>query len=559
MRGCTLQTPKSWAPRFLKSHSYLYSIILYLFRNLTGAAEIHPKGFLGTSLAFKSCMFKNTMIILFFCGLNLVTSPTYAFPLPKDVLVTIIQKLQELQYKAATEKEAMACAKGRTSLMLVNHATRNAMIEFEKISKLRKFEEEKANLKRVCVRTNSEGKLEEIPEEQASENCQREWAYLTVGFNPRTYRKEPKTLFGFTPLHLASYLRSPEAIQSTLEEMIKNHGPESVMAALNSPDSEGNSPLDLTFKYSLRGREKLAALKSVELLLKNGANPNFQNTSGESSFMRAVKSQNLEVADLMHKASPINLKLEDQVGTIFHWAIKTRQKDIFKFLTRLGNPLEIREILNSPDRSGEHPLYSVFPGRSGYVDISWLKLLLENGADPNLQGNADETLVYRALNSRMLYPEHKEKFNEIIELLASYSASLPLHFVANSPSEDTAKWIELFSKSKLDYSIKNHEGRTAFHDAIRSHNLVFVEKALRQQPATIHVSTNQGETATQMAEKEMNQLQGRIRQLKSDQQYYSFAPEQVKNYQLKIHATEKELKDAEAILKLVISETKTSN
>ena len=96
---------------------------------------------------------------------------------------------------------------------------------------------------------------------------------------------------------------------------------------VNTSDEEGNYPLVLACSYKDDDM--------IELLLSKGADPNVHGPNGETPLGLAAKYSLKAVKMLVDKGADVNAKY-DPGFTALHWARKTGQKEVVKFLLEKG-------------------------------------------------------------------------------------------------------------------------------------------------------------------------------------------------------------------------------
>ncbi|MCJ7525875.1 MAG: ankyrin repeat domain-containing protein [Candidatus Aminicenantes bacterium] len=230
---------------------------------------------------------------------------------------------------------------------------------------------------------------------QVTDNLKRNrWHYLQVNLWEELAQKlielgvniNQQDLEGRTPLLLCCHERDGRRAKYLAE-----HG-----ADLSLADNNGQTPLLAATRESNLGL--------MEWLLQKGAPMNVRDRSGISPLLFSQYNKTKIELLLRYKADP---NIQDNNGnTILH------------LLADSGNPEALELLLlclrngasvNQRNRMGETPLIKAF----NHVDLSKLKLLMENGADPNVLTARNETLLDLA---------QKQGRKEALSLLRRYGA-----------------------------------------------------------------------------------------------------------------------------------------
>ena len=187
---------------------------------------------------------------------------------------------------------------------------------------------------------------------------------------------------GKSPLHIAV-----ARANFPLVEMLLNYG-----AAANCQDLDGNTPLHLSTHIDILG-----------LLIHLGqANPNIPNNQGFCALHIAVcrldissiqlllrRSADLNVADNSNWLTPLHLLTSDRDFGLFAGKDDGKRIKIANLLCSMSNAIDV----NFQDRSGNSPLHNV-----AVLEIEeacdLLRILLENGADPNLTNARKQTPLH---------------------------------------------------------------------------------------------------------------------------------------------------------------------
>lgn len=298
------------------------------------------------------------------------------------------------------------------------------------------------------------------------------------------YQDEELTLETTTPLNIyLSRLRPKIEIVSLLLENKANP---------NQTDSYGNNSLYYAIdNYYCDEVKNPYGCKPeiIELLLKFGANIYQQNKEKTSPLSYAVSNWNVDVISIFQEHEKINYKIKtEKNGNLFHSLFQNpiRFEGSYNYFNDLSNLeklinllLENKIDINGKNKNGETPLMMAFDNKniiqlllSKGADINLtdnkgnttlhfaalgqpekLKLLLENGVNPNLK-NKNKKNAYEYLISNL--NKASKKTTECISILYNLTPhtdnELTLTesiFIGNL--EYTQKLIELDS-NKTDYN-----------------------------------------------------------------------------------------------------------
>lgn len=220
----------------------------------------------------------------------------------------------------------------------------------------------------------------------------------------------------------------------------------------SSRDSMGNTPLHIAI-------ESGASLDQITYLIESGADINARNRNGDSPLFLAVKN---------------NLRA---VGEI----LLARQADVFATNTENYSPLRMAmtlggevqdwilssEVIKDFDGIGNTPLHYA----AEWQLDSAVSVLLEKGANPNVQNSNGETPLFNAVKTdststlRILIQSGCNK--EIRDFLGNTA----LHACVRYDAKNSA--VILIS-SGIDVNAQNISGKTALHEASRAGKIPMV-------------------------------------------------------------------------------------
>lgn len=197
-------------------------------------------------------------------------------------------------------------------------------------------------------------------------------------------------------LHLAINANRKDSHLCTIEVLL--HYAE-LAVHVNSQDEQGNT--------SLHRAAATNNPKTIELILKSGADPNLKNKKGEIPLFRAVEMKNIENVRLLLKYNSDANSVNNSGYTLFFLATKLvsqNEDDEFRLFEAL---LEGGADVNALDGHGNTPLHYLVCKNNPRI----VKLLLGYEPDPGVKDKEGRTpLLVSILSSNY----------EILQLLLSY-------------------------------------------------------------------------------------------------------------------------------------------
>ena len=182
---------------------------------------------------------------------------------------------------------------------------------------------------------------------------------------------------------------------------------------------------------------------------------------------RAVKSDDLKTVREIIKSNPhlVNSSIDSSGNTPLYYVVKKGNIEIVKLLLENGaDP-------NTPDSAGETPLSLAV----GYRHIEIVKLLLENGADPNIPDSKRRALLYQTV---------QYGFKEIAELLLTYGANpnakggsgfTPLHWAVQ---KNNPEMVDLLLNHGANINEKGISGETPLSFALTYRDIEIINLLL---------------------------------------------------------------------------------
>jgi|ERR1041384_782558 ankyrin repeat protein len=198
----------------------------------------------------------------------------------------------------------------------------------------------------------------------------------------------------------------------------------------------------------------------VELLLRNGADPNARDGSGETPLTRTVTAEN--AALLIKAGADVNTK-DNSGSTPLHWKGVGDNSEVASMLLKSGATLEPR------DDEGRTPLAIAALHGSHRV----LTLLLAKGSDIEATDKMGRTPLFHAVGR--YWPKN---WSETGQILFDHGANInaqdkdgatPLHFACSATNVDAVAWLLTHGASP---SAKNKFGQTPLAGTKLSRSMV---------------------------------------------------------------------------------------
>lgn len=150
---------------------------------------------------------------------------------------------------------------------------------------------------------------------------------------------------------------------------------------IKAVDGIGNTPLHYAAEWKLNS--------SVAVLLEKGANPNTQNSNGETALFSAVKADSPSTLELLIK-NGANQDSRDYLGnTALHTCVRYDAKNAATVLIYGGADIDAQNM------SGKTPLHEA--ARAGRTAM--VSLLLTNGANINATDTTGKTVLIDSIQS----------------------------------------------------------------------------------------------------------------------------------------------------------------
>jgi ankyrin repeat protein len=284
---------------------------------------------------------------------------------------------------------------------------------------------------------------------------------------------------GSTPLHLAIYHMSPEAVQlfldrgadvtlqngkgqAALHQALQRGDPDIIQLVLSRAnvnadalDNNGSTPLHLA-------ASEAEVLSGAQLLLKNGAKIDLQNKKGQ---------------------------------TALHLASQRGHLDFMELLLNRG------AVVDVPDKDGFTPLHLAI----SKVERRAAELLLKHGANIDLQNNKRQTALHLALQH-----SHPNIIPLLLENGANVDAqdddnSTPLHQAISRADVELSR-VQLLLDRCTKIDLRNNKGQTALHLASQ-HGRLNIMRLLLENGADVDAPDGDGSTPLHQAISDVDPLE----------------------------------------------------
>ncbi len=339
---------------------------------------------------------------------------------------------------------------------------------------------------------------------------------------------------GVTALYLAA---NNQYLRITIMDYLLKAG-----ADINLKDDLGDTPLHQVVKNT--------QLRKAQFLIQAGANVNAQNAQGETPLFYAQTTDMAQM--LINAGADIHLINDFGATPLMHYIqryIPSEPLDIIKLLIETGadintknadglSPLnaalqkskdDIAKLLiekgadvNATDKNGETSLWYILKRYWNYnfpMDI--FKLVIEKGADVNIKNNLGETPLFELINTsdNISYLKFEERLTLLLKEGADINArdnsgNTPLMFLSKKHNsnnnlifdditdhpdfQSTYAFFSLLVKNNADINIRDNDGNTPLHSAIKRGNSILSEMMINLG-ADINLRDVDGNTALMLA------------------------------------------------------------
>jgi ankyrin repeat protein len=233
----------------------------------------------------------------------------------------------------------------------------------------------------------------------------------------------------------------------------------------------------------------------IELLIKQGANPNARDEQGNSA-LHISATRYMDCAKLLiEHGADIDVTNRDGF-TPLHLSVDNNRSDLANTLLFCGANINVKNC------QGNTPLHLAVTKK--YVDL--VEILLRSNADVNIKNYAEETPIYDAIRGNCvdvvrlllekgaytdnenvacspLYLATQSNFSDLVKLLLEYGAhtnvnwsgGTPLHVAVTQNSTEVAK---LFITSNVGIDVTNNEDVSPLQMAIQKGNVSMTDLLL---------------------------------------------------------------------------------
>ena len=219
--------------------------------------------------------------------------------------------------------------------------------------------------------------------------------------------------------------------------------------------ADPNVPKDDNLLHIYSASNSPKHIEGIHLLLKHGANPNSRHHTGKNTLHIAVMFKNEEAVKLLLKyGAEVNAKYKYGQSPL-HMAVRTEINNevVIKLLLTHGADMNARNDLNYT------PLLEAFSDSRFEFNSENIKLLLKNGADPNVC----------QFVTPLFYAVQNKNYADIVQLLLELGANVnardtrdnttPLHWAIDT--EENEKIIKLLFEKGADIEARDKNGYTA--------------------------------------------------------------------------------------------------
>lgn len=239
----------------------------------------------------------------------------------------------------------------------------------------------------------------------------------------------------------------------------------------SSRDSLGNTPLHIAV-YEQVGEDQ------IQFLLDIGSDVNARNRNGDSPLYTAVQQNSRAIGEILLANGADVFSANTVNYSPLRFALSAGGEEQDWVLTS--------EVIKAADGIGNTPLHYAAEWQ---LDDA-LSVILEKGADPNVQNTNGESAIFNAI---------KADRTSTINLLLKSGADRNLRdYLGNTALHSCMRWDAknaalLILSSGADINAQNLSGKTALHEVARAGRIDMV-KLLLNAGANIHVADATGRT-----------------------------------------------------------------
>lgn len=278
------------------------------------------------------------------------------------------------------------------------------------------------------------------PLHDLTQNRQKAYALLLVDRGTDLQKTQNST--GETALH--------KAAGSAAWELVELYLSRGAGAQINSASSVLGAPLFYAMKENLPPSD---SLKTMEILLGSGSDPNQVSASNVSPIVHAVEKLDIPRVELLiSRGANVNIPLPEERNLLHRAVFKKSPQLVSLLLDYNMNP-------DSRDIYGKTPLYYAVEQN----DKGSLEVLLANGSSPNMGSSEGINPLYLSLERDANTPS----LSEMTSLLLRYGALLPREkeklsqLLLKSVRSGNSGAVDLLLQSGADAGAADRQGVSA--------------------------------------------------------------------------------------------------
>ncbi|WP_342189704.1 ankyrin repeat domain-containing protein [Spiroplasma endosymbiont of Dilophus febrilis] len=216
-------------------------------------------------------------------------------------------------------------------------------------------------------------------------------------------------------------------------------------------------------------------IQIVKLLIDNGADVNFQDENGLTplhfAIENAIDTGDIQIVKLLidNGADPNVLDCNNDFISPLHYAIIKNKKEVVEVLLKSKN---IKNKINNKSYLNIGCLHWISLNSKNINNLEIAELLIDNGADVNLQDENDATPLYYAISTNN---------KEMVQLLINKGANIknitkngltPLYYAIIL---DNKEMVQLLIEKGANVNMQDENGLTPLHFAIEENNQEMVQ------------------------------------------------------------------------------------
>ncbi|WP_342255471.1 ankyrin repeat domain-containing protein [Spiroplasma endosymbiont of Poecilobothrus nobilitatus] len=212
-------------------------------------------------------------------------------------------------------------------------------------------------------------------------------------------------------------------------------------------------------------------IEIIKLLIDNGADVNLRDKNDLTPLHFAIETENIEIIKLLidNGADPNFLDCNNSFISPLHYAIIKNKKEMIKVLLKSK---KIKNNINNKSYLNIGCLHWASLNLKNINNLEITKLLIDNGADVNLQDENGTTPIYYAISTDNI---------EIVKLLIDNGADVkninkngltPLYYAIIL---DKKEMVQFLINNGADVNLRDKNGLTPLHFAIDENNKEMVQ------------------------------------------------------------------------------------